>query len=401
MIWKLAAIAEHEGTSDRDDFYDPTIDSCLLHPLRTTCRSISHEATPYIFNFTVFSIIPLASALRRFCIWLQRIGPENRRAIHRFCPRWDVGNPAMPHEWAQLFKELPGLRHVVIKDTDPLGGDFWSELLCGDCLVQDGVLWRKRRELFEALQALPNLSSWSCEAGSPCMSRLITAAPTLKALQINDTTPVDETHLPDLFASCLSLRYLHLGSFPDKIWRDLASSEGEACGPPRALNPRYLYDVPRHAHNLTADHTSGVHIIVNSYCEAKCVPSVDFSPLLSQCPHLTYLALECGQECSHLKVFPESLKTVALLFEATVDMQELARCLLALSTRCRALEVMAIIINWHYEFACSSHEFLTASEPVLDALGELKKQGIHVVLWIEFAGDVAAESSSENDDASD
>ena len=349
------------------------------------------------------------TTFRRFHTWLQRIGDQNRLAIHRFYPRSgeapDYGSSPRkrPRHWAQVLEALPGLRHLLFVGEETCcctGEDPLRYLFCNDCEEPDGALGPERLELGQAIRALPNLLSWSGVEVSLCMAPFGAAAPTLKALQLHTIGAPEGTHLPNYFFRCPSLQYLQIGYFPIiRMAREYALSDQENYDPPLALQPKHLYNVPDGAFDYTDLHASGVHIFILPSYGRQPVWNIDYSPLVSQCPNLTYLGLECGGKWRQLDQFPDSLQTLALVFDYYVDMQELASRLLALKARCHSLGVVAIFMCWDED--CNwSDEIMATLGPLLGALQQLKDEGVHVAFWLEVT-DMPPESLSESEDSDD
>ena len=396
MIW-----AQSAGINRPHQFYDPTTGRQPIHPLRLTCHFINDEASPRIFNLTNISLDQWETSHQRFFIWLKRIGEVNRLAIHRFRPVYTPGplfevDPAGygARKWAHVLYALPNVRHLTFSNCGDLALMYWRAVIEQERLLSTGFRIRgDTHELRTIAQSCSNLVSWSMERGLATSVMFIIEARSLRALQINlrgnegwSTITSDGTYR--------HLEYLHLGYFPDFVWRDLGSEGRSLCKPPEALEPVHLNKLQELYCFHIVRRPSGVNVGVLYDLGIEFgdnnVSDFDTSRFLEACPNLTYLALDCGRNYSLIDHVPDTLKTVALLFDHTVVMEVLKHKLTLLQETCRNLVVVAIFVNlctkgdWDEKIGQSL-------EPVLQALETLKQRGVHVTCFARFNWDSEAD----------
>ena len=250
MIWKLCAKAQSSRYSMKTGGFDPTTSSSLLHPLRATCRTINIEISPHVFNHTLFIASNRGIWHRRFFIWLERIGTNNRLAIRRLCPICETEVDTYNHpsieaqKCARVLKELPNLREISFPDLWGRDVDYWQKVISSHELSQDPFITESCcPELSTALQSCSEISSWTCSCGMVPLVIFAVATPSLQALQI-DLSGNNDQNLTRIFNLCPSLRYLQLGCFPTFIQCDYSSDNYGSYEPPKALQPPFLDEIP-------------------------------------------------------------------------------------------------------------------------------------------------------------
>ena len=392
MIWIISARIQNKMHHFEDETYNPTTSHELIHPLRVTCRMINMEVSPRIFNFTEISLDEYERSHARFFTWLERIGEPNRLAIHRFRPIYTAEtapSAVSARKWARVLKALPNLLHIYFPSREDLDPGYWQEAIENDRSPLTGFrITEVDHEVRTVSCFHSNVVSWSMKRGSASMIGHIVAIDSLRALQIS-LKDYQREHVILPKGPFRSLKHLHLGWFPGSVWCHFASDSRSLCEPPKALQPGHFYKASEPQRIQSISHTSRIHVrllhdLTFAFGDDNAL-AIDFSPLLKDCPNLTYLALECGRNCGLMDHFPETLETMALLFDFTVDMETLANKLLSVPGVCRKLAVLAIIVNW-----CKKDEWdkevRDRPEPLICALETLKRRGIHVAYFPRFNG---------------